>query len=338
MPTQVFFDAQGREIGRNMGKVSAGEILARLGVASPGRTPWGFESLVAALLGGLLTSAAPCMLAAMPVAVGYVGGQATTPRRASALSLAFVVGMNVALLALGLLAARLGLLLGALPGPWSIVVGVVVARQLMLAMAHQGRVVRPASAGGIRASARAIGHGRRGGARRVDRHRDEPLCDACAWGCWRWPDRARCSACRCYWRVALLLAYGLGHGVLLLLAGAMPSAASVLAHRLRSTAGMDPWAARIRARHVCHQHVVDRPGTRSILTRRFEIMNKLPERRFHLVFSLLMGAMIIFVMTFVITMVNVGCTGSCALDARLPDCLRRRHPGHLFPGTHRATS
>ena len=39
MPTQVFFDAQGRETGRNMGKVSAGEILARLGVASPERMP-----------------------------------------------------------------------------------------------------------------------------------------------------------------------------------------------------------------------------------------------------------------------------------------------------------
>lgn len=39
MPTQVFFDAQGREIGRNMGKVSAGEILARLGVSSLERTP-----------------------------------------------------------------------------------------------------------------------------------------------------------------------------------------------------------------------------------------------------------------------------------------------------------
>jgi len=86
----------------------------------------GIESLVAALLGGLLTSAAPCVLAAVPVAVGYVGGQATTPRRAWALALAFVAGMNAALLALGLLAARLGLLLGTLPGPWSIAVGVVV--------------------------------------------------------------------------------------------------------------------------------------------------------------------------------------------------------------------
>jgi thioredoxin 1 len=30
MPTQVFFDAQGRETSRHMGKISAGEILARL--------------------------------------------------------------------------------------------------------------------------------------------------------------------------------------------------------------------------------------------------------------------------------------------------------------------
>jgi predicted membrane channel-forming protein YqfA (hemolysin III family) len=31
-----------------------------------------------------------------------------------------------------------------------------------------------------------------------------------------------------------------------------------------------------------------------------------PQKKFHLVFSLLMGAMMIFVMTFVITLVNVG--------------------------------
>jgi predicted membrane channel-forming protein YqfA (hemolysin III family) len=35
-------------------------------------------------------------------------------------------------------------------------------------------------------------------------------------------------------------------------------------------------------------------------------MTKLPKHRFHLVFSLLMGAMMISLMTFVITMVNVG--------------------------------
>ena len=35
-------------------------------------------------------------------------------------------------------------------------------------------------------------------------------------------------------------------------------------------------------------------------------MNKLPRPRFHFVFSLIMGAMMIFLMTFVITLVNVG--------------------------------
>jgi hypothetical protein len=35
-------------------------------------------------------------------------------------------------------------------------------------------------------------------------------------------------------------------------------------------------------------------------------MKKLPKSRFHLVFSLLMGAMMISLMTFVITLVNVG--------------------------------
>lgn len=33
MPTQVFFDAQGREVGRNMGKMSREDILKRLGMA-----------------------------------------------------------------------------------------------------------------------------------------------------------------------------------------------------------------------------------------------------------------------------------------------------------------
>jgi thioredoxin 1 len=39
IPTQLFFDAQGREIGRHMGKISGNEILARLNVAPVGRAP-----------------------------------------------------------------------------------------------------------------------------------------------------------------------------------------------------------------------------------------------------------------------------------------------------------
>ena len=59
----------------------------------------GAEGLAVAFVGGVLTLASPCVLAAVPVAVGYVGGQALSPRRAWALALAFVAGMNVALLA-----------------------------------------------------------------------------------------------------------------------------------------------------------------------------------------------------------------------------------------------
>jgi thioredoxin 1 len=35
MPTQIFFDAQGREIGRHVGVIDADGILARLGVTAP---------------------------------------------------------------------------------------------------------------------------------------------------------------------------------------------------------------------------------------------------------------------------------------------------------------
>jgi thioredoxin 1 len=35
MPTQIFFDAQGREIGRHVGVIDAAGILARLGVTAP---------------------------------------------------------------------------------------------------------------------------------------------------------------------------------------------------------------------------------------------------------------------------------------------------------------
>ena len=200
----------------------------------------GVEGLVAALAGGLLTSAAPCVLAAVPVAVGYVGGQATTPRRAWALSLAFVAGMNAALLALGLLAARLGLLLGALPGPWSIAVGILVAgaavwlwrsdvfsRGLHLPAAVTRRLAQSGMAGAAVLGA-LIG----------------TVMSPCAT-----PALAAALALAgsgalfgvsMLWGAALLLAYGIGHSVLLLVAGAMPSAASALARRFAPIAAWIP--------------------------------------------------------------------------------------------------
>jgi hypothetical protein len=84
----------------------------------------------------------------------------------------------------GLAAARLGLLLGALPGPWSIAAA--------LALAGSGALYGASMA----------------------------------------------------WGAALLLAYGLGHSALLLVAGAMPSAASAMATRFA------PWQAWIPGRRA----------------------------------------------------------------------------------------
>lgn len=190
----------------------------------------GMQGLAAAFVGGLLTSASPCVLAAVPVAVGFVGGQAHTPRRAWGLTLAFVAGMNLALLAMGLLAARLGLMMGTLPGPWLVLVGVLVmaaalwllragnACAVALPVAWQqrladsgfwgatvlgaliGTVMSPCATPALGAALAIAGSGAALGASMM-------------------------------WGAALLLAYGIGHSALLLLAGAMPSAASAMIAR-----------------------------------------------------------------------------------------------------------
>lgn len=190
------------------------------------------QTLLAALAGGLLTSASPCALAAVPVAVGFVGGQGGNPRRAWALSLAFVAGMNIALLVMGLMAARLGTLMGALPGAWLVLVGMLicgVALWLWRAdaacrrpglpawwqqrLAHSGywgalvlgaligTVMSPCATPALGAALTLAGSGSALGASTL-------------------------------WGAALLLAYGLGHSALLLLAGAVPSAASAMIARL----------------------------------------------------------------------------------------------------------
>jgi cytochrome c biogenesis protein CcdA len=198
----------------------------------------GIESLVAALVGGIVTSATPCVLAAVPVAVGYVGGRATTPRRAWALSLAFVTGLNAALLVLGLLAARIGLLMGALPGPWSVAVGVVVAAAaawlwrrdaescaVRLPAAIERRLAR-SGIGGAAVLGALIGTVM------------SPCATPALAAALTLAGSGALLGMSTLWGAALLLAYGLGHSALLLLAGAMPAAATALARR---TASLEPW-------------------------------------------------------------------------------------------------
>jgi cytochrome c biogenesis protein CcdA len=190
----------------------------------------GWEALAAAFVGGVLTSASPCVLAAAPVAVGYVGGQVRTPARAWWLSAAFVAGLTLVLVLLGLLTARLGLLMGALPGPWSVAVGAVIvaAGIWMWRAAPSGAMPLPA-----RWQQRLAGAGSWGafalGAM------VSTVMSPCAT-----PALAAALAVAgtgaafgdsMWWGAALLLAYGTGHGMLLLVVGALPGSAQALLTR-----------------------------------------------------------------------------------------------------------
>ena len=190
----------------------------------------GWEALAAAFVGGVLTSASPCVLAAAPVAVGYVGGQARTPARAWWLSATFVAGLTLVLVLLGLLAARLGLLMGALPGLWSLAVGgVIVAAGIWL--------WRTAPSAGLPLPASW----------------QRKLSGAGSWGAFALGALVSTVLSPCatpalaaalaiagtgaafgesmWWGAALLLAYGIGHGMLLLVAGAAPASAQALLAR-----------------------------------------------------------------------------------------------------------
>jgi cytochrome c-type biogenesis protein len=200
----------------------------------------GAEGLAAAFVGGVLTSASPCVLAAVPVAVGYVGGQAVTPRRSWALALAFVAGTNLALLAMGLLAARLGLLLGALPGPWPVAVGVLVIAAAVWLWRSQ------AAACGIRlplALERRLARSGLWGAAVLGALIGtvmSPCATPALASALALAGSGSAFGASMWWGAALLLAYAMGHSVLLLVAGAMPTAATGLMRRFTSVQGWLP--------------------------------------------------------------------------------------------------
>lgn len=198
----------------------------------------GAEGLAAAFVGGVLTSASPCVLAAVPVAVGFVGGQTLSPARSWALAGAFVAGMNLALLAMGLAAARLGLLMGSLPGPWSVAVGLVV---MALAIALWRA---PAAACGVSlppAWQRRLAASGLGGAVLLGALIGtvmSPCATPALAAALALAGTGSAFGATMWQGAALLLAYGMGHSLLLLVAGAMPGAATAL---MRRSADLPAW-------------------------------------------------------------------------------------------------
>lgn len=82
--------------------------------------------LLLVFLGGVISSASPCVLAAVPLVIATVGGRATSRGRALALSLAFVAGLALCFTALGTAAALTGTLIGDVSWLWRALLAVVL--------------------------------------------------------------------------------------------------------------------------------------------------------------------------------------------------------------------
>ena len=80
----------------------------------------------AVLLAGVLSSASPCVLATIPLVVGFVGGYSDGDRwKAFRYSLAFILGLSITFTAFGAAAGLLGTMFGTVGGWWYVVAGIV---------------------------------------------------------------------------------------------------------------------------------------------------------------------------------------------------------------------
>jgi len=79
----------------------------------------GWLAFPACFLGGVISSASPCVLAMIPLVIGYVGGYAEgSQRKAVQYSLMFTLGLTITFTFLGILAGALGRLFGDVGNFW----------------------------------------------------------------------------------------------------------------------------------------------------------------------------------------------------------------------------
>jgi len=85
-------------------------------------------------IGGILSSTSPCVLATIPLVIGYVGGYSEGDRRKALLySLTFILGLSLTFTVLGAIASVIGGLFGVINRVWYFVVGgIAVAIGLQL--------------------------------------------------------------------------------------------------------------------------------------------------------------------------------------------------------------
>jgi len=96
-------------------------------------SPW--LAFVAVFVGGLLTASNPCVLAMIPLTIGFVGGtkEISGLKKALLFSLVFVIGLSITFTILGLIAVSLGRLFGDVGNFWKyIIAGVCLIMGLHL--------------------------------------------------------------------------------------------------------------------------------------------------------------------------------------------------------------
>jgi len=89
---------------------------------------------IGVFLGGILSSSSPCVLATIPLVIGYIGGYSEGDRRKALLySLTFILGLSLTFTVLGAIASVIGGLFGVISRTWYFVVGgIAVAIGLQL--------------------------------------------------------------------------------------------------------------------------------------------------------------------------------------------------------------
>ena len=82
----------------------------------------GWVAFPACFLAGVISSASPCVLAMIPLVIGYVSGYSEgSPKKAIQYSLVFTLGLTVTFTILGVIAGALGRLFGDVGGFWKYV-------------------------------------------------------------------------------------------------------------------------------------------------------------------------------------------------------------------------
>jgi len=184
--------------------------------------PW--LALGAVFVGGVLTAASPCVLAMIPLMMGYVAGAETESRglrRSVTFSLLFILGLSVTFMTLGMTAALAGQLYGDVSAVWSwVVVVVCLAMGLhLMGLVHVPipNVVRrqPRLRGALGALVLGLLFG----------FVSAPCAAPILVVILTYLAGADASMA---WGGVLLLAYGLGHSVLILVAGTSVGAAQAL--------------------------------------------------------------------------------------------------------------